>query len=143
MDETATNKSDLATIDDGSCTYPVPEPENVQIEYFSLTFGPGVSSHTYAPSINYFYGDLLILERRVSINASQDYWESVPYTFGNLSMNFAYDLTSGEIQIYGIDTTNNQPYQWTSTSTKDFRLAVIKWDGITPIEELSIEALTE
>ena len=27
MDEAAINKSDLATIDDGSCTYPVPEPE--------------------------------------------------------------------------------------------------------------------
>ena len=110
--------------------------KNVQIEYFSLTFNPGDYEKEFAPTIPFEYGDLMILERRLSLSLTNESWITLPYNIDNISMNFAYDQYSGLLTVFARDSDTNQPYQWTSSSTRDFRLAVIKWDGITPVEEL-------
>ena len=130
-DPSALNYSEAAKKDNGSCITAQdvqnanPNPQNLYVENFSLTFDNSTSLGAYFPNFNYEDGDMIIIE---TIN-EYDEWTSLPYIFGvDIHVEGSYE-SDGTVWI---DLKNDEglPYFSATSQTVPFRVGLIKQKGM-------------
>ena len=132
----ALNYSSEANEDDGSCFF---EQTNqiIYVEEFSLTFDVNWYE-SYYPSFNYESGDIIIME----VANEWGEWTSFPYYVGvtDAYLEGSYSGNLCFVYAYNEDGTT---YYFPTPTTYDFRVALIKMNGLVLNPDLANMSISE
>jgi len=130
-DPNALNYSVAAKKDNGSCITAEdvqnanPNPQNLYVENFSLTFNNSTSFDYYIPNFNYESGDMIVIE---TVNSYSE-WTSLPYIFDvDTHLEGTYE-SDGTVWIY-LKNDDGTSYFSTTSQTVSFRVGLIKHKGM-------------
>lgn len=141
-DPNALNYSESATADDGSCILPE-DINNIVIEEFFVSFGPGISSDSYSPNFLKEDGDMLLIEIQSDVVSGVKYWSALPYHLGVNDTYIKAEYSSSGLIWLKTLYENGTAANWTGNVVFNMRVALIKKNGIDSIPNIDKMSIDE